>query len=106
MPKRREGMIFLYDEERERRLVGSLIPSKPDSDVDSAPPTEFSWWNFSLWTDEELHELIARNPSARDALMARSELRSRERWSGPAKWSLVVSVVVVLISTLALIRTL
>jgi hypothetical protein len=54
--------------------------------------------------DEELAELASRAPSALTEL-ARSELRSREGWRTPAKWSLFVALAALVVSAAALIRT-
>ncbi len=81
------------------RAVGGSYESTFAELVDD-PPLE-----FKKWTDQELAELIARNPETAPARLAASEVRSREAWQTPARWSLLVSILAVLMSAVALIRT-
>jgi len=83
--------------------MGGDLPN--DSELRFQPGSR-SWPNFTIWPDDELHELISRDPATRDALMAQAEVRRRERWDGPVRWSLAVSIGAVLISAIALIRSL
>jgi hypothetical protein len=105
MPERSPGHLDRYDEEKGWELVESQGGSRPVDGRMALTPGR--WWpNFKIWTDEELHELASRDPTSSHGLMAQSELRARERWSGPAKWSLIISAVAVGISALVFLRTL
>ena len=55
--------------------------------------------------DDELADILARNPSSKLARLAESEMRSRESWRGPSKWSLIVAGLAFLISAAAFVRT-
>ena len=56
--------------------------------------------------DDELAEVLAREPDSKLGRLAASELRSRESWRGPRKWSLVISGLAFVLSMLAFVRTL
>jgi hypothetical protein len=60
---------------------------------------------FQKWPDEDLADLIARNPDTAHARLAASEVRRREAWQTPARWSLLVSIAALLVSIVALART-
>jgi hypothetical protein len=55
--------------------------------------------------DDELAELLARNPHDKLGQLAASEMRSRESWRGPGKWSLIIAGLALLVSVGALFRT-
>lgn len=57
-------------------------------------------------TDEDLAELIADRPGSKLAKLAESELRVREAWRGPARWSLIVAAIALIVSIAAFMRTL
>ncbi|MFC4593506.1 hypothetical protein [Sphingobium tyrosinilyticum] len=69
---------------------------------------KFTWPSspsFAKWPDEELAELIARNPDTATARLAASEIRRREAWRTPARFSLVVAILALIVSAVALGRT-
>lgn len=91
------GQLDRYDKMAADRLVAAMGERlQTHSDLHLQLGVR-SWPNFAIWTDDELHELIYRDPVTRDALMAQAEGRRRERWDGPARWSLGVSIVAVVI---------
>lgn len=55
--------------------------------------------------DDELAAIIAREPSSKLGKLAESEMRLRESWRGPAKWSLIVAGLAFVLSIAAFIRT-
>ena len=55
--------------------------------------------------DDELAELLARNPHDKLGQLAASEMRSRESWRGPRKWSLIIAGLALLVSIGALFHT-
>ena len=55
--------------------------------------------------DDELAETIGREPNSKLGRLAESEMRSRESWRSPAKWSLIVAGLALLVSFAALFRT-
>lgn len=55
--------------------------------------------------DDELAELLARNPYDKLGQLAASEMRSRESWRAPGKWSLIIAGLALLVSVGALFRT-
>jgi hypothetical protein len=54
--------------------------------------------------DDELAEL-ARSPASKLGQLAASEMRSRESWRGPGRWSLIVASLALLASLAAITRT-
>jgi hypothetical protein len=59
-----------------------------------------------MLSDEELAEIIGREPQSKLGRLAESVLRSRESWRTPAKWALVVSVFSLCVAIWAFLRTL
>lgn len=55
--------------------------------------------------DDELATIMSREPSSKLGRLAASELRSRESWRGPAKWSLIISGLAFALSIIAFFRT-
>lgn len=57
-------------------------------------------------SDEDLHELNAARPNTSEGQAAASIIRVWEAWRTPARWSLIVAVAALLVSAVALLRTL
>lgn len=62
--------------------------------------------NFKEWPDDELAELIASDPNTAAARLAAREVFKRDSWQTPAKWSLGVSILALILSICAFARTL
>ena len=105
-PKLLPGKLAQHDEMMGNAFVESFERTRTDGGASGTLTTEYSWPNFRLWIDEELHEYIARNPDTASARLASSEVRRREAWQTPAKWALVVSLFSLAVSAAALLRTL
>lgn len=105
-PKPDPGRLAQHDELIGDRWIASSGPGATPKGERDAPTSDYSWPNFRLWVDEELHELIARNPETASTRLTSSEVRRREAWRTPAKWALVVSLFSLAVSAAALLRTL
>ena len=57
-------------------------------------------------TDEDLAEVLARQPKSKLGQLAASEQRSRESWRGPARWAILISALSFMVALAAFIRTL
>lgn len=57
---------------------------------------------IGAFDDENLHELIAARPTTREAEIARGLIREREAWRTPARWSMVIAAVSLVISIAAI----
>lgn len=56
--------------------------------------------------DEELAELAASETNTKLGRLAESEMRTREAWRGPGRWSLIVAALALVVSVWAIVRTL
>ena len=69
------------------------------------------YWNanrklIAKHSDEDIAEMIANRPTSREAELGRSIMRVREGWRMPARWSLIVAGLALILSVAAFIRTL
>ncbi|HET9334864.1 MAG TPA: hypothetical protein VFO12_00490 [Sphingomicrobium sp.] len=103
--KRKPGRLAEYDGAMGDRLVASMATKGSSYEEAFDALTADPPLRFREWTDAELAELIARNPDTAPARLAASEVRRREAWQTPARWSLLVSVLALLMSAVALART-
>lgn len=53
--------------------------------------------------DEELAELAAHKPKTMLGQLAVSEMRRREAWRGPARWSLIVAAIALVVSIVSIV---
>jgi hypothetical protein len=83
------------------RTIGGRLP--PAFEAKLADPDRRRLKRLS---DEELAELIAREPESKLGRLAESVMRSRDSWRTPARGALVVSFCSFAVAALALIRTL
>lgn len=98
---RRHGMLEQYDKEVSDHIVASLKAQGGDRGaLDSL--SDRTYWNFRIWTDEDLAELIARGGRDANTRLAEIEMRRRESWQTPARWSLLVSLLALIVSIVAL----
>lgn len=58
------------------------------------------------FTDDELHSVLAREPTTTLGSLAASELRKRESWRTPSKWALYISLASFVLAFVAFVRTL
>jgi hypothetical protein len=56
-------------------------------------------------SNEDLAEIIAREPQTKLGRLADSVQRSRESWRTPAKWALIVALCSLIVALYALYRT-
>lgn len=56
-------------------------------------------------SDDDLSAIIEERPGTRLSTLAQSELKVRESWRGPARWSLLISLLAFILSIVAFIRT-
>lgn len=59
----------------------------------------------SRLTDDEIAQVLAREPSSKLGHLAARVMRQRESWRTPAKWALIVSLCSFGVAAWALIRT-
>lgn len=60
--------------------------------------------HLSKLSDDDLAELISTEPTTRVGRLADSILRTRDNWRSPAKWSLGVSIISLLIAVAAFVQ--
>ena len=102
---RKPGHLAAYDTASADRMIHSLRIASTSYDkafdkLAAEPPLR-----LRRWIDEELAELVSRGPETPVGLLAAGELRRREAWRGPARWSLVVAALALLVSAAAFART-
>ncbi|PIW55238.1 MAG: hypothetical protein COW16_07125 [Sphingomonadales bacterium CG12_big_fil_rev_8_21_14_0_65_65_10] len=56
-------------------------------------------------SDDDLTAIIEERPGTRLSTLAQSELKVRESWRGPARWSLLISLLAFILSMVAFFRT-
>jgi hypothetical protein len=103
--RRRRGRLAEYDEGMGALMVASLSDNNA-SDEEAYNKLVAAPLDFGDWPDDEIAELISRNPNSAPAMMAASELRVRESWRSPDKWALIVAGVSLIVSAGAIVRTL
>jgi hypothetical protein len=57
-------------------------------------------------TDEEIAQVIAREPNTKMGHLAARVMRERESWRTPARWALLVSLLSFALALIAFVRTL
>lgn len=100
---RKPGTLAKIEEQGIDAWINSLGPT---DDFDKAAD-EFLYPGrkaIRLMVDDELAEVIAKKPGSKLAKLAESELRIREAWRGPARWSLVIAALAFVVSLAAFIR--
>lgn len=105
--RRRRGGLEKLDSARSNRMIEGLKAFSGDAyssafDALADPGRR----ELDSFTDEELAELIAREPSSKQGHLASSILRSRESWRTPARWALVFSGLSLMVAMAAFARTL
>lgn len=102
--RRKPGNLSRYREQANDRWLASYRHDGPQR----APLTgKYSYPSRALvraFVDEELAEIIAGEPGSKLGTLAASELRSREAWRGPARWSLIIAALAFAVSLAAFIR--
>jgi hypothetical protein len=101
--RRVPGLLDRLTEERTDDWIDSM--RTPGADAPPKPPREpVTRRQINCFTDEDLAELISREPDSAWGQLALSVLRVRESWRTPARWALVISAIALAVSLLALIR--
>ena len=101
---KRQGLLAKIDAARVGDWLDSMRGPRPlDSLEEILDP---SLKQVSRFTDDELAEVIAREPNSKMGLLAARVMRQRESWRTPAKWALLVSLCSFGVAAWALIRTL
>ena len=101
--RRRPGMLDLYDKQQGDLMLAALRAQSARSTKEISQVETTDEWNFRIWTDGELAAFIARGTKSGNAKLAEAEMRRRESWQTPARWSLVVSCFALLVSFVALL---
>jgi hypothetical protein len=91
-------MLDRYDEESTEAWLDTL----GDDGRRGAASERSDYWNFRIWTDEDLAELVSRGGQNANTRLAEIEIRRRESWQTPARWSLVMAGLSLLVSIIAL----
>jgi hypothetical protein len=102
----RLSVIERIDAARGDRMVASFVG---DDAFDADPGAAWADPSRKMLAgcrDEDLSAIIAREPTSRTGLLAASIMTNRNNWRSPAKYSLIVSLIAVLIAAAAFIRTL
>lgn len=101
---KRSGWLKRIDDATNGDWIASMGGPRPmDSLAEVLDP---GLKQVSQFTDDELAEVIAREPSSKLGLLAGRVQRERESWRTPARWALVVSVFSFGLALTALVRTL
>ena len=104
--RRKAGQL---EQIRSKRIGEWIDDLKPGSVAAYRALDEFEnpgRWTIRRMVDEELADLIASEPGSKLGALAASEMRTREAWRGPARWSLIIAVLAFALSIAAFIRTL
>ena len=70
-------------------------------DTQTRPPTRQEVAELS---DEELAEVLAREPNSQLGHLAATIMRRRESWRSPARWALLISILSFAVAFMALVR--
>lgn len=107
LKKRKEcGRLADLDAARGDRMVASLsIDPKTEFTDAFRARADPGRRELDKFPDDELAELIAREPGSRQGLLASSILRNRDSWRTPAQWALGISAISLLVAITALART-
>lgn len=103
--RRKAGQL---EQIRSKRIGDWIDDLKPGSRAAHRALDEFEnpgRWTIRRMVDEELADLIASEPGSKLGTLAASELRTREAWRGPARWSLIIAALAFAVSLVAFIRT-
>jgi len=101
--KRKPGLLKEVDIVR----TGSWVASLGEQHGKGLTPDELKFLEpdgafLREFVDEDLAELTSRGTNTKLGQLAASEMRRREAWRTPARWTLVVSAVALVISIVSL----
>jgi len=100
---RKRGTLAEVDKARADRMIAGLAGATTHTPIEEILDPGRN--QVRHMHDDELAELLARNPHDKLGQLAASEMRSRESWRGPGKWSLIIAGLALLVSVGALFRT-
>ena len=98
------GLLAKIDAGRVSNWIGSMSGKPPQESIDEILDPGLK--QVSRFTDDELAEVLAREPNSKMGQLAARVMRQRESWRTPAKWALIVSLMSLAVATAALLRTL
>ena len=91
------------DEARTGNWIASMGGSRPLDALEEVLDPGLK--QVSRFSDNELAEVIAREPTSKLGLLAARVQRQRESWTTPAKWSLIVALCSLAVALAAFART-
>jgi hypothetical protein len=99
----RSGWLKRIDEAQNNNWIASMGGDRPLEALTEVldPGLE----QVSRFTDDELAEVIACEPTSKLGILAARVERRRDSWKTPAKWALVVSLFSLGVAVIALVRT-
>lgn len=101
--KRESGLLAKIDHARVENWIASMGGRAQDTIGEILDP---GLKQVSRMTDDELAEVIAREPNSKLGHLAARVVRQRESWRTPARWALIVSLLSFGLALAAFIRTL
>jgi hypothetical protein len=106
MSMKRDGLLRRIDQIRTGAWIDSFRSDLQNTYDDAwLEATDPGYKHIRRMTDDELAELMSREPGSKQGLIAASVLRGRESWKTPAKWALVVSILSFGLACAALARS-
>jgi hypothetical protein len=100
---KRESWLKKIDNARVGNWIESIGGPRPLESLEEVLDPGLK--QVSRFTDDELAEVIGREPTSKLGLLAARVQRQRESWSTPAKWSLFVALCSLAVALAALART-
>lgn len=95
-----DGWLRKIDEARAGKWTSALGGPRPlDSLTEVLDP---GLKQVARFDDDDLAEVIAREPTSKLGLLAARIQRQRESWKTPAKWSLVVAIISLVVAAFSL----
>ena len=102
MPKP-DGWLKRVDKARTGNWIASMGGRRPLDTLEEVLDPGLK--QVSRFTDNELAEVIAREPTSKLGLLAARVQRQRESWRTPARWSLIVALCSLAVAVAAFART-
>lgn len=99
-----ESWLKKIDEARIGNWIASLGGPRPLDALEEVLNPGLK--QVTRFTDDELAEVIGREPTSKLGQLAARVQRQRESWRTPAKWSLFVALCSLAVAIVALARTL
>ena len=102
--EKRPGLLAKIDAGRASAMIAGMGGRPTQDSIDEILDPGLK--QVKRLTDDELAEVIGREPGSKLGRLAESVLRGRESWRTPAKWALIVSLLSFAVAAWALFRTL